>query len=63
MIGLLVSLLVIVVVFGIVWVILGHVPIPPDVRWIVNVVFLIIFLIALLGILTGTWTFPVSHWR
>lgn len=58
MLSLLISLLVICLILGVVWVILSRIPIPPDLKWIVEVVFLLIAVIAIVGLLTGMWSFP-----
>ena len=51
MIGLLISLLIVVMVLGIVWVILQHIPVPAPFAWVVQVVFMIICLIAVIAFL------------
>ena len=56
MLGLLLSLLILLVVFAIV----NQIPIPPQFRWVVNVVFGIIFLIAVIGLLGGSWALPIG---
>lgn len=57
MLGLLVSLLILLVIFAIVWWIITMIPIPPDFVWIVRVIMAVIFLICLIALLTGN--FPV----
>lgn len=61
MINLLLSLLFIVLILGVFWIILKRIPIPADLKWIVEVVFLIIAVIALMTLLSGGWHFPVDH--
>lgn len=61
MLSLLISLLVLCVIVAIVWIILGKIPIPAEMRWIVEVVLLIVFAIAMLSILSGYWSFPIGH--
>ena len=61
MLGLLVSLLILILIFAIAWWILSMIPIPPQFRWIVNVVFAIIILICVISMLTGAWSFPFGH--
>lgn len=61
MLSVLVSLLILLVIFAVIWWILSLIPIPPQFAWIVRVVFAIIFLIALIELLTGGLTFPVGH--
>jgi hypothetical protein len=56
MLSLLVSLLVLLIIFAVIWWILGMIPIPPQFAWIVRVVFAIIFLIAMIELLTGGYT-------
>lgn len=53
MLSLLVSLLILLLIFGVIWWIMSMIPIPPEFAWIVRVVFAIIFLIALISLLTG----------
>jgi heme A synthase len=53
MISLLISLLILLVIFAVVWWILSLVPIPPQFRWIANVVIALIFLVWLISILGG----------
>ena len=57
MLGLFVTLLIVLVIFAIFWWILQQIPIPPQFKWIVNVVIGIIFLICVISLLTGN--FPV----
>jgi hypothetical protein len=56
MLSLLVSLLVLLVIFAIVWWILSMIPVPAQFAWIVRVVFAIIFLIAMIELLTGGYS-------
>lgn len=58
MITLLISLLVLCLIFAIAWWILNMIPVPAQFKWIVQVIFAIIFLIALVSLLTGGWGFP-----
>ena len=53
MLSLLIWFLVLLIVFAIVWWILSMIPIPPQFRWIANVVLAIIFLIIVVSLLTG----------
>jgi hypothetical protein len=62
MLSLLISLLILCLIFGLFWIILARIPIPADVKWIVDVVVLILFVVCLIAILTGAWGFPVTHW-
>jgi len=55
MIGLLISLLILLVIFAVIWWIISQIPVPPPFVWIVRVIFAIIFLIALVGLLTGSF--------
>lgn len=57
MLSLLVSLLILLVIFAVVWWILSMIPVPANLAWIVRVIFAIIFLICLISLLTGN--FPV----
>jgi len=61
MLSLLVSLLILVLILGICWWLISLVPIPPQYRWIVQLIFGIICLIVLLSMLTGYWSFPLGH--
>jgi len=58
--GILISLLILLVIFAIGWYIIGMIPIPPQLRWIVNVVFAVIFLICMISLLMGYWSFPFA---
>jgi hypothetical protein len=53
MLSLLVSLLILLVIMAVIWWILSMIPIPAPFVWIVRVIFAIIFLIALISLLTG----------
>lgn len=57
MLSLLVTILILLLIFAVFWWILGMIPIPPQFKWVVNVVIGIIFLICLISLLTGN--FPV----
>lgn len=59
MLSLLISILILCVVIAIFWIILARIPIPADMKWIVEVIVLILFAIALIAILTGAWSFPM----
>lgn len=59
MLSLLVSLLIILVIFAIVWWILSMIPVPAEFVWVVRVVFAIIFLICIIALLTGN--FPLTY--
>lgn len=61
MIGTLISLLVICVILGVIWVIMQRIPIPADIKWLADVIFLIVALCALVAVLTGYWAFPIGH--
>ncbi len=60
MIGILISLVVLLIIFAVFWWILGMIPVPAELRWIVNVVFALIFLICFICLLTGN--FPYFHY-
>ena len=53
MLGLLVTLLIICLIFGIVYWILGMIPIPPQFKWVVNVILAVAFLIVIIDLLLG----------
>ena len=53
MLELLVYFLIVLVIFAIVWWILSMIPIPPQFKWVVNVILGIIFLIIVISMLTG----------
>lgn len=59
MINLLITLLVLVLIFSLVWWVLGQMPVPDPFRWVVNAVLGIIFIIVLLGLLTGGINLPL----
>jgi hypothetical protein len=63
MLGLLVSLLILVLVCGLIWWILGMIPIPPQFRWVVNVIIAVIFLIAIIELLAGGLVIPIGRLR
>jgi heme A synthase len=58
MLSLLISLLILLLVLAVFYWILNLIPIPAEFRWIVNVLIAIIFLVALISLLTGGWGFP-----
>ena len=60
MLSLLIGLLILILILGVVYWIITMIPIPPQFRWIVQVLFAIIVLIAIVSLLTGAWTFPVG---
>lgn len=53
MLSLLISLLILVLIFAVFWWILGMIPVPAEFAWIVRVIFAIVFLIALIELLTA----------
>lgn len=53
MLGLLISLLILLAIFAVIWWILSMIPVPAPFVWIVRVIFAIIFLIALIEVLNG----------
>lgn len=53
MIELLISLLVLVLIFGVAWWIITLIPLPPPFHQVAQVVLALIFLLVLLGILLG----------
>ena len=55
MLSLLVTLLILLVIFAVFWWILSMIPIPPQFKWIVNVIVGIIFLICIISLLTGNF--------
>jgi hypothetical protein len=57
MLSLLVSLLVLLVIFAVAWWILSMIPIPANFAWVVRVIFAIIFLICLIELLVGGFSF------
>ncbi|HTF70897.1 MAG TPA: hypothetical protein VK638_50330 [Edaphobacter sp.] len=59
MISLLISLLFLCLIFAIFWWILRMIPVPAPFAWVVQVIFAIVFLIALVSLLTGSWGFPL----
>jgi hypothetical protein len=61
MLEVLLSLLILVVIFAVVWWIFGMVPVPAEFRWLVNVIIAVIFLIALIALLTGSYTLFPAH--
>ncbi|MDR5729426.1 MAG: hypothetical protein RB191_18590 [Terriglobia bacterium] len=61
MIGLLVTLLILLIVFAVVWWLASMIPIPAQFRWVVNVLLGLILLILLLSILFGGVSVPWVH--
>jgi heme A synthase len=61
MFSLLINLVFLVVIFAVFWWILGMVPVPPQLRWLVNVVFGLILLLCLMGVFGFVPGFP--HYR
>ncbi len=57
MIGMLLTLIIVAVFLGILWIILQHIPVPPPFAWVVQVVFLIICLMALISVFSGGISF------
>ena len=57
MLSLLVSLLILLVIFAVIWWILSMIPVPEPFVWIVRVIFAVIFLIMLIELLMGGFTF------
>lgn len=57
MLSILISLLVLLIIFAIVWWIISMIPIPPPFVWLVRVIFAVIFLICLLELLLGGFSF------
>lgn len=54
---LLLSLIVLLVIFAVVWIIIGKIPVPAEYSWIVQVVLLVAFLFCIVDILTGGLSF------
>lgn len=63
MIGFLISLLILVLILGLCWWIIGLIPVPAQFKWVVRVIFAIICLIMLISLLTGAWTFAHPPWH
>ena len=61
MLSILVSLLILLVIFAVIWWILQMIPIPAEFAWIVRVVFAILFLIALISLLSGGYSLFPGH--
>lgn len=61
MLGLLMGLIVLCVILGIAYVIIQQIPLPPNVKWIVYVVMLLIALFAILNYLPAD-TIPHGRW-
>lgn len=57
MLSLLISLLILLVIFAVIWWILSMIPVPPPFVWIVRVIFAVIFLICLIEVLQGGFSF------
>src|ERR1700729_753922 len=57
MLSLLISLLILILMFAVIWWIISLIPVPPPFVWIVQVVVAVIFLIALIETLTGGFVF------
>jgi len=63
MIGILISLLVLLIVFAVIWWVISLIPVPAEFNWIVRVLVAVVFLICLLTMLGGYWSFPFGHLR
>jgi hypothetical protein len=61
MLSILISLIILLVIFAILWYIVNLIPVPANLAWVVKVVFALFFLIALISLLTGGWAFPFGH--
>lgn len=61
MLSILISLLILLVIFSVIWWILSMIPVPAPFVWIVRVIFAIIFLIALIALITGGYSFYGPH--
>jgi hypothetical protein len=62
MIGMLISLLVLAIIAGLCWWILGMLPLPPPFKNVVMVIFLLICLVYLVSMLLGAApSFPAFH--
>ena len=59
----LISLVVFALVIGLLWWLIGLLPLPEPAKQIVSVVFVVLVILALLGFLGGWITFPVSAVR
>jgi heme A synthase len=59
LISLLVTIIVIALVFGLIWWVLGQMPIPEPFRMVVNALFGLIAVVFLLGLLFGGINVPV----
>ena len=57
MISILLSLVILLLVFSLVWFIITRIPIPPDFQWIVQIVLAIIFVICLIELFVGGFNF------
>lgn len=57
MTSLLISLLILLIIFSVVWWILTMIPVPPPFVWIVRVIFAVIFLICMIQLLRGEFVF------
>lgn len=59
--SILISLLILCLVLAVLWWILSMIipHLPEPVRWVAQVIFALICLIALISMLTGSWAFPV----
>lgn len=61
MLSLLISIMILLVILALCWWVLAMIPIPPQFKWVVQVVFAIVCLICLFSLLTGAWSFPIVH--
>jgi len=53
MVSILISLLILVIIGGLIWYIIGIIPMTPQIRTVVQVIVGLIFILYLLGMLTG----------
>lgn len=58
MLGVLISLLILLVIFAIFFWLMSMIPIPAEFVWIVRLIVGVIFLLAMLSLLAGYWSFP-----
>lgn len=53
MISILISLIILLLVFSLVWYVISCIPIPPNFQWIVQIALVILFVICLLELFLG----------
>lgn len=54
--GMLINLIILLCIFAVVYIIIQKIPVPPEMGWIVQVVLLVVFLLAMISVLSGSFS-------